>query len=76
MPHSNPQILWIDADDTLWENNICFERVISQAHPAIAAGMKAVYIPHPPTWVLEHEDPVEHPNLICPERFSDLRDYF
>jgi putative hydrolase of the HAD superfamily len=47
----------------------------SDINPALAAGMKAVYIPHPHTWILEHEDPVEHPNLIRLERFSDLRDY-
>jgi putative hydrolase of the HAD superfamily len=29
MHHSNPQTLLIDADDTLWENNIYFERAIA-----------------------------------------------
>ncbi len=29
MRPSNPQILLIDADDTLWENNIYFERAIA-----------------------------------------------
>src|SRR5271170_2495605 len=28
-PDSNPQTLLIDADDTLWENNIYFERAIA-----------------------------------------------
>ena len=27
--NSNPQTLLIDADDTLWENNIYFERAIA-----------------------------------------------
>src|ERR1700747_2722905 len=30
MHASNPQTLLIDADDTLWENNIYFERAIAQ----------------------------------------------
>jgi putative hydrolase of the HAD superfamily len=29
MPEANPQTLLIDADDTLWENNIYFERAIA-----------------------------------------------
>jgi len=44
--------------------------------PALEAGINAVYIPHPHTWVLEHADPVEHPRLIELERFSDLQTYF
>ena len=45
----------------------------SDINPAISAGMNAVYIPHPHTWVLEHEEPVRHPRLIELEKFSDLR---
>jgi putative hydrolase of the HAD superfamily len=48
----------------------------SDIHPALAAGMSAVYIPHPHTWVLEHEDPVEHERLLELERFSDLTNHF
>ncbi len=48
----------------------------SDVNPALAAGMRAVYIPHPHTWAFEHETPMEHPNLVELERFSDLRLHF
>ncbi len=48
----------------------------SDVNPALAAGMRAVYIPHPHTWTLEHEEPVNHPDLIRLEKFSDLRLHF
>ncbi len=48
----------------------------SDINPALAAGIKAVYIPHPHTWVLEHEEPNRHPNLIELRQFSDLRSHF
>lgn len=48
----------------------------SDINPAISAGMNAVYIPHPHTWALEHEEPVRHPRLIELEKFSDLRFHF
>jgi putative hydrolase of the HAD superfamily len=48
----------------------------SDINPALAAGMNAVYIPHPHTWILEHEDPVRHPNLLEVKRFSDLSLHF
>ncbi len=48
----------------------------SDINPAIRAGINAVFIPHPHTWVLEHEEPVRHPRLLKLERFSDLRRHF
>lgn len=48
----------------------------SDINPAVAAGLRAVFIPHPHTWVLEHEDPVEDPRVIKLERFSDLQLHF
>jgi putative hydrolase of the HAD superfamily len=48
----------------------------SDVNPAIAAGLNAVYIPHPHTWVLEHEEPLNHPRVIELEKFSDLRKHF
>lgn len=48
----------------------------SDINPAISAGLNAVYIPHPHTWILEHEEPVRHPRLLELEKFSDLRDHF
>ncbi len=48
----------------------------SDINPAIKAGINAVYIPHPHTWILEHEEPVRHPRLLELERFSDLRQHF
>lgn len=48
----------------------------SDIRPAVAAGLKAVFIPHPHTWVLEHDDPMEHPHVLELERFADLRLHF
>ena len=49
----------------------------SDINPALAAGLNAVYIPHPRTWVLEKEE-VQHGKgrLIVLENFSALRSYF
>jgi putative hydrolase of the HAD superfamily len=50
----------------------------SDINPALAAGLNAVYIPHPHTWHLEHEE-VESAGdgrLLTLSRFADLRIYF
>jgi putative hydrolase of the HAD superfamily len=46
----------------------------SDVVPALAAGLWAVYVPHPNTW--EHEDhPIEpHPRLLHAASFADLPD--
>ncbi len=62
----------LDADHTWMIGN----SPRSDINPAISAGMNAVYIPHPHTWILEHEEPVRHPRLLEVERFSDLRAHF
>jgi putative hydrolase of the HAD superfamily len=48
----------------------------SDINPALSAGMNAVYIPHPHTWTLEHEEPVRHPRLVELTRFPELRAHF
>ena len=49
----------------------------SDINPALAAGLKAVYIPHPHTWGLEKEDvPETHERLVVVESFTQLREYF
>ena len=49
----------------------------SDINPALAAGLNAVYVPHPRTWSLEHEDvPETHLRLLRVERISDLQRYF
>jgi putative hydrolase of the HAD superfamily len=50
----------------------------SDVNPALAAGLNAVYIPHPHTWHLEHEEveSVEGRRLLTLSRFADLRTYF
>ena len=51
----------------------------SDINPALAAGLRAVFIPHPDTWVLEHEAvlrPDEPDRLMELSRFSDLRERF
>jgi putative hydrolase of the HAD superfamily len=49
----------------------------SDINPALSAGLKAVFIPHPRTWGLEHEEiqPVDG-RLLVLERFADLRLHF
>ena len=51
----------------------------SDINPALAAGLHAVFVPHPCTWVLEDE-PLEMPQpdrqLIAIEHFRQLRDLF
>jgi len=50
----------------------------SDINPALAAGLNAVYIPHPHTWHLEHEE-VQHAGegrLLTLSTFADLRSYF
>jgi putative hydrolase of the HAD superfamily len=49
----------------------------SDINPALAAGLNAVYVPHPRTWTLEHEAvPEFHPRLLRVERISDLAAHF
>jgi putative hydrolase of the HAD superfamily len=49
----------------------------SDINPALAAGLRAVFIPHPFTWHLEHEEiPEKHERLLVLERFSELREHF
>ncbi|MGI9072429.1 MAG: HAD family hydrolase [Bryobacteraceae bacterium] len=49
----------------------------SDINPALAAGLSAVYVPHPRTWTLEHEPvPDSHPRLLRLERIEELRNYF
>ncbi|MEU2440603.1 HAD family hydrolase [Streptomyces rubradiris] len=45
--------------------------------PALAAGLGAVYVPHPDTWVLEHHPfPETTERLLQVDRFTDLAEYF
>jgi putative hydrolase of the HAD superfamily len=51
----------------------------SDINPALGAGLKAVFIPHSDTWILEHEAllrPDEADRLMELNRFSDLRGVF
>jgi putative hydrolase of the HAD superfamily len=50
----------------------------SDINPALAAGLNAVYIPHPHTWHLEHEE-IQHTGdgrVMTLSRFADLRNSF
>lgn len=50
----------------------------SDINPALAAGLNAIYIPHPHTWSLEMQD-VLHSGagtLLQLARFAELREYF
>jgi putative hydrolase of the HAD superfamily len=51
----------------------------SDINPALAAGLHAVYVHHPNTWVLEHDDvgqPMPPQRLIQLDRFADLAGHF
>jgi len=50
----------------------------SDINPALAVGLNAVYIPHPHTWHLEHEEVqnVGSGQLLQLARFSDLQAHF
>ncbi|HEY7099714.1 MAG TPA: HAD family hydrolase [Terriglobales bacterium] len=51
----------------------------SDINPALAAGINAVFIPHPGTWVLEHEEvaAAEPPSrLLVVESFNRLGEHF
>lgn len=50
----------------------------SDINPALEAGLNAVLVPHPHTWVLEHQDLREAPEglFLRVETFADLRRYF
>ncbi len=50
----------------------------SDINPALAAGLRAVYIPHPHTWHLEHEEVLDaaEERVLTLATFADLRTYF
>lgn len=50
----------------------------SDINPALAAGLNAVYIPHPHTWHLEHEEVqnTREGHLLTLSVFADLCTYF
>ena len=49
----------------------------SDINPALAAGLNAIYVPHPRTWSLEHEEvPETHSRLLRVERISELTRHF
>lgn len=49
----------------------------SDINPALAAGLNAVFVPHPRTWSLEHESvPDEHPRLLRVQAITELTRYF
>lgn len=50
----------------------------SDINPALAAGLNAVYIPHPHTWRLEHEEVQNNGEglLLTLSVFADLRTHF
>jgi putative hydrolase of the HAD superfamily len=51
--------------------------VKSDINPALAAGLNAVFIPHPHTWGLEREEIRPGTGrLLTIERFADLREHF
>lgn len=49
----------------------------SDINPALAVGMRAVFVPHERTWSLEHEPvPDAHPRLVRVESLAELQTLF
>jgi putative hydrolase of the HAD superfamily len=49
----------------------------SDINPALAAGLNAVFVPHPHTWTLERQDiRPGRGRLLVIDRFTELRDHF
>jgi putative hydrolase of the HAD superfamily len=49
----------------------------SDINPALEAGLNAVYVPHPHTWVLERQEIAPGAGrLLVVRQFADLRDHF
>ena len=49
----------------------------SDINPALEAGLNAVFVPHPHTWSLEHEEVRTGPGrLLRVEKFADLKKHF
>jgi putative hydrolase of the HAD superfamily len=49
----------------------------SDINPALAAGLNAVFVPHPRTWALEREEvPSAHPRLLRVESIRELTQHF
>jgi putative hydrolase of the HAD superfamily len=48
----------------------------SDVNPALAVGLRAVFIPHPRTWSLEVEELVESDRLVTIDSFAELRGLF
>ena len=49
----------------------------SDINPALAVGLRAVYVPHPRTWSLEHETvPESHPRLLRVSGIRELTAHF
>ena len=79
LPEKNARVFTQLLNRHEWEGINCWmigNSPRSDINPALAAGMHAVYIPHPHTWILEHEEPAVHPRLLELERFSDLKRHF
>jgi len=63
----DPQVTWMIGNSPR-----------SDINPALAAGLSAVYIPHPHTWHFEHEEisPMADGRLLTLSRFAELRSHF
>jgi putative hydrolase of the HAD superfamily len=63
----DPQVTWMIGNSPR-----------SDINPALAAGLSAVYIPHPHTWHFEHEEvtPTSDGRLLTLSRFAELRGHF
>jgi putative hydrolase of the HAD superfamily len=78
--HPDEQRMKVEAERGLRRQNTWMigNSPKSDINPALEAGLNAVLVPHPHTWVLEHQDLREPGDgkLLKVERFADLRLHF
>ena len=48
----------------------------SDINPAVRAGLRAIYIPHPHTWELEHEEVDDDDRIVEIPAFRELLEIF
>ncbi|RLI53813.1 MAG: hypothetical protein DRO93_13265 [Candidatus Thorarchaeota archaeon] len=48
----------------------------SDVNPALEAGIGAIYVPHPNTWCMEHEEIAESERVIVLNSFGELNEMF
>ena len=48
----------------------------SDVNPALEAGIGAIYVPHPNTWTMEHQEILDPERVVTLARFAELAALF